>query len=61
MNLTEPGVYVKAYTNYYTCIKFESSTIKNGIRKAKKVQITRSLWAYLMSTVNYVISSTPSP
>ena len=40
MNLTKPGTYVKGYINYYTCIKFKSSSIKNGSRNVKKVEIT---------------------
>ena len=40
MILTKPTIYVKGYTNYHICIKYESSRIKNGLRNAKKVQIT---------------------
>ena len=39
MNLQKPGTFVTGYTNYYNCIKFESSHIKNGPNNAKKVQI----------------------
>ena len=31
----KPGTYVKGYTDHYICIKFESSSIKNGIKNAK--------------------------
>ena len=37
--LIKPGAFVKAYTNYYISIKFESFNIKNGLMNAKKVQI----------------------
>ena len=40
MNLTKPRIYVKGYTNWHTCIKYESSSIKKGLRNAKKLQIT---------------------
>ena len=40
MILTKPGTYVKGYANYYTCIKFESSSIKNDLRNVEMVQIT---------------------
>ena len=40
INLSKPGTFVKGYTNYYICIKFGSSNIKNGLRNVKKVQIT---------------------
>ena len=43
MNLTNSGTYVKGYTNYlyYICIKFESSSVKSGLKwNAKKCQIT---------------------
>ena len=38
MNSTKSGSYVKGYTNYYICIKFESSSITNDQRNAKKLQ-----------------------
>ena len=40
MNLTKPGTYVKGDINYNICIKFESSSIKNGLKNVKKVKIT---------------------
>ena len=40
MNLTKPVTYVKGYINYYICIKFDNSSIKNRLRNVKKVQIT---------------------
>ena len=61
MNLRKPTFFVKGYINYYT-IKFESSSIKNGLRIMKMSKsLIRSLCAYLMSRANYVISNTPSP
>ena len=40
MNLSKPRTYAKVYINYFICIKFESSSIKNGFCGVKKVQIT---------------------
>ena len=38
-NQTKPGTYAKSCTNYYICVEFESSSIENVLRNAKKVQI----------------------
>ena len=35
INLIKPAIYVKGYTNYYICIKCESSGINHGLRNAK--------------------------
>ena len=40
MNIMKPGIYVKGCTNFYICIKFKNSNIKNGLRNAIKIQIT---------------------
>ena len=40
MNLIKPKIYVKGYTNYHIRMKYESSSIKNRPRNAKKVQNT---------------------
>ena len=40
MNLTQLKTYVKGYTDYNIWIKFESSTVQNGLRNAERVQIT---------------------
>ena len=40
---SKPGAYVNSYTNYYISIKFKSSIVKNGLRNAKKVQITNQV------------------
>ena len=40
INLTYHRTHIKGHTNYYICIKFESSRLKNGIRNAKAAQIT---------------------
>ena len=48
LNLTKPGTYVKTYSNYYICIKFESSSIKNGLRNVKKVLITNQVQKWML-------------
>ena len=54
MNLTKPWTYVKGHTSYYICIKFESFSIKNGLRNAtRSSSLIRSLWAYSMRQSNW--------
>ena len=31
--------YVRGDTNHYICVKFDSSSFKNGLRNAEKVQV----------------------
>ena len=52
--LTKQETYVKIYTNYYICIKFDSFCIKkaSGMPQIAKSLIT-SLCTYLMSYNNY--------
>ena len=63
MNLSKPRTYVKGYTNYYICIKFGSSSIKNGLGNVKKFQITNLAIMHIFNEVQSqkLLSDTPSP
>ena len=52
MNLSKPRTYVNCYTNYYICIKFGSSIIKNGLRNVKKVEMTNETVMHIFNEVH---------
>ena len=49
--LSKPVTNGNGYINYCICIKFESSSVKNGLRNAKKVQITNKVIMHIFNEV----------
>ena len=61
VKINKNSTYVKGYINYYICIKFKSSSIQNGIRNVKKVQILRGVGGAVMFLVVGTIGQEERP